>query len=504
MGEKYQDKMSYIGNKILVNSRNELYLSMRFFDLALNSLSYEINLSTVTIGTDGEKILYHPNYLISKYQDDKVLVNRMYIHMLLHCIFRHMMYDKQVDIEIWNIACDIAVESIIDGMDYKSIHLTVSDERNRMYNELHQELKVLTAEGIYHVLIKRKLSYGDIKRYDRMFRCCDHSIWLKLKDKKKDTNGNSKESSQENSSENKNENLNEKSADNSNAHSSEKSNDKSSNESSIRSEEKEKKESSTLIEEYVPSNMDEELKENWKDISDKVKSNIESLGRNIKEEASVLLESLQVENRERYDYKHFLRKFAIKTEEIQVDLDSFDYIYYTYGLTHYDNMPLIEPLEYKEVNKIQEFIIVLDTSGSCSKDLIMKFLHESYKILTTSGSFHKKVNLYIIQCDEKVQSSVCIRTKEELEEYIKTFEILGQGGTDFRKAFEYINSLLEENVFHSLKGMLYFTDGQGIYPNKRPKYDVAFVFLEEQYRDVKVPTWALKLIIEPGGLMDEH
>ena len=45
-----------IGKTILQSSRNELYLSMRFLDIALSGLEYEMNLSTLYIGTDGNKI----------------------------------------------------------------------------------------------------------------------------------------------------------------------------------------------------------------------------------------------------------------------------------------------------------------------------------------------------------------------------------------------------------------------------------------------------------------
>jgi predicted metal-dependent peptidase len=202
--------------------------------------------------------------------------------------------------------------------------------------------------------------------------------------------------------------------------------------------------------------------------------------------------------------KIFLRKFAVRREEMQVDMDSFDYVFYTYGLRMYGNMPFVEPLEYKEINKIEEFVIVIDTSGSCSLDLIKKFLEESYNILTSDQTFAKKVNIYMIQCDEKVQSVVNITSEEELRVYMDNFEIKGLGGTDFRPAFGYIDKLIEEKAFHQLKGMLYFTDGYGIYPAKRPNYDVAFVFIEDNYTDVDVPPWAMKLMIEPGGLMDEH
>ena len=70
-----------------------------------------------------------------------------------------------------------------------------------------------------------------------------------------------------------------------------------------------------------------------------------------------------------------------------MDDDSFDYNFYTYGLRLYGNMPLIEPLESKEVKKIEEFVIVIDTSMSCSGELVRKFLEETYGVLSESESF---------------------------------------------------------------------------------------------------------------------
>ena len=82
-------KLIEVGEKILKSSRNELYISMRFLDTALSGLSYEMNLSTLYTGTDGIKILYNPRFLTDKYLSDRILVNRLYMHMILHCIFRH-------------------------------------------------------------------------------------------------------------------------------------------------------------------------------------------------------------------------------------------------------------------------------------------------------------------------------------------------------------------------------------------------------------------------------
>lgn len=111
-------------------------------------------------------------------------------------------------------------------------------------------------------------------------------------------------------------------------------------------------------------------------------------------------------------------------------------------------------------------------------------------------SFFQKVNIHILQCDEEVQMDRKITNQRELKEYMDNLELVGEGGTDFRPAFAYINSLIEAGQFSRLKGVVYFTDGQGVFPAQKPAYETAFVFMRENYEDVDVPPWAMKLIIE--------
>ena len=240
----------------------------------------------------------------------------------------------------------------------------------------------------------------------------------------------------------------------------------------------------------------------WSNNREKVQTEMETMGNQQDEENKSMLEQIQVENRERYDYRHFLQRFSVLREEMQVDPDSFDTIFYTYGLSLYGNMPLIEPLESKEVSRIEDFVVVIDTSMSCSGDLVRCFLEETYDVLCQSDSYFKKTNIHIIQCDEQVQQDRLITNQEEMEAYMRDFTIIGQGGTDFRPAFEYVNGLIRQGAFRRLKGLLYFTDGEGIYPVKRPVYDTAFVFLKDQYTDISVPAWAMKLILEPEQLLE--
>ncbi|MCC8066706.1 MAG: VWA-like domain-containing protein, partial [Clostridiales bacterium] len=160
------------------------------------------------------------------------------------------------------------------------------------------------------------------------------------------------------------------------------------------------------------------------------------------------------------------------------------------------NMPLIEQLETKEVKKLEDFVIVLDTSMSCKGDLLLHFLEETYQILSESESFFRKIHIHILQCDDKVQEDVLITNQEEMKNYLEHFTARGFGGTDFRPPFARVQELMRRQCFTKLRGLIYFTDGYGTFPVKKPPYETAFVFLREDYRDVDVPPWAIKLIVD--------
>ena len=102
----------------------------------------------------------------------------------------------------------------------------------------------------------------------------------------------------------------------------------------------------------------------------------------------------------------------------------------------------------------------------------------------------------MLQCDNAVRSDVRITGERELEHFLTEFQLIGGGGTDFRPAFAYVNELRERGELLNLNGLLYFTDGKGIYPKKRPDYQTAFLFLEA-YEDAAVPPWAMQLRLEP-------
>ena len=159
-------------------------------------------------------------------------------------------------------------------------------------------------------------------------------------------------------------------------------------------------------------------------------------------------------------------------------------------------MPLIESVETREIHKIREFVIVLDTSDSTSGQLVKNFLRETYQILHQREYFFSSCKIRILQCDDQVRSDQEICDPNQFEQFLTQFTILGGGGTNFCPAFSYVNKLVEQHVFQHLGGLLYFTDGQGIYPKKRPSYQTVFLFLND-YDESKLPPWAMRLQLEP-------
>jgi hypothetical protein len=258
------------------------------------------------------------------------------------------------------------------------------------------------------------------------------------------------------------------------------------------------------IEEKLADKEMQDALEEWEDISKHMQMDLETFSKEKGESVGDLLINIKAVTREKYDYTSFLKKFASMGERMMIDDDEFDYIYYTYGLSMYKNMPLGEPLEYKETDLVKEVVIAIDTSFSVHGDEVMAFIRQTYNILKATESFSQHINLHIIQCDVKVQHDEKITSQAELDKYMANMLLYGFGGTDFRPVFEYVNELIEKKEFTNLKGLIYFTDGFGTFPEIPPKYKTAFAFVSDDITfDPVVPPWAIKLILESEDLKEE-
>ena len=470
-----RQQLDETGKRVLNASRTELYIDMRFFGSALNSLGYEMDLSTTSVGTDAVNIRFNPSYVLRLCVEEPGKLNRTYLHMLLHCIFMHMYTSAQYqDERLFDICADIVVESILDGMDYQCIYRVSSDYRDRWYELLEKEVKVLTVEKLYRYFSEEhELDIFEIEKLEREFALDDHGFWSRLVDQPDDASDNEDHED-----------------------------DKDSKEMPPIDEDYQNpmgKDNGKKKTKYISPRRLQKInnaKKNWDKEGKRIQTEIETIGKEHSDKLGKLTWLLKIQNTTRTDYREFLNQFKILREEGGVDLDSFDYGMYSFGLEHYGNMPLIEENEFREVKKIQELVIAIDTSASCKDTLVQRFLNETAAILLDRESFFQKIKICVIQCDNQVQRTDFIENSDEMNKYSSEIHVEGGYGTDFRPVFEHVEELKAQGKFDNLKGLIYFTDGFGEYPDKPTSYDTAFVFAsEEDYDDEKVPDWAMKLYI---------
>ena len=79
----------------------------------------------------------------------------------------------------------------------------------------------------------------------------------------------------------------------------------------------------------------------------------------------------------------------------------------------------------------------------------------------------------------------------------------GDSSTDFRPVFELIRQEKERKELKNLRALIYFTDGDGIYPGQKPDYETAFVFLKRTDKMKLVPPWAKCLITGTGQTAEQ-
>ena len=461
-------------------SRNSLVVNLRFMDTALGRLIFAPMGSEKT-STDGEYFYYDPMHILREYRREKEYPVRQYLHAIFHCIYRHMFIGTLVNERYWNLACDIAVENSINGLELDTVNISAVPLQQSAIHKLSGNVKYITAEVIYRYFLDTEPSKSYLSALEKLFCIDEHSVWYH----KDEQQGMLSRSPNSNNNQNKPQ-------PNSNGDGESKPDNNGDNNNNGGGQDNDNN-----IENNGNAPSKREVENMWKDVSEYIQTALETLEQKRGTQAGGLTQNLLEVNREKYDYTSFLKKFAVMGEVMKINDDEFDYIFYTYGLQLYKKMPLIEPLEYKDVKRIREFVIAIDTSGSVSGELVQRFVQKTYNILKSSESFFSKINLHIIQCDAEIQEDVKITTQEEFDNYLKNMKLHGFGGTDFRPVFKYVNTLIDRHEFVNLKGLIYFTDGFGVFPERQPDYHTAFVYINDEYENPAVPVWAIKLVLQP-------
>ena len=345
-------------DRVLELSHNTLLVHLRFLDAALNQL-IPVAVDDLNLATDGQYMAFSPGHILWCYKNEPERTVRDHLHVLFHCVFRHMYVDSLIDRRCWDLACDIAAEYTIYKLQLKPAAAKREAWQVGFFDELIPQVGQLTAERIYRWLLDGKLPGEKLEEMENVFYADEHALWY---------------TSQEDG---------------------EQESDKQSPAGSSPDEGDDQPDSQKQDDSSAPQEQpDGSMEERWSEIARRMQVDMETFSREKEDKAGGLIQNLREANRERYDYSHFLKKFAVRGEVVKINDDEFDYIYYTYGLKLYKN---------KEVKRIREFVIAIDTSGSVSGKLVQLFVQKTYNILKTTESFFSKINLHIIQCDADIQ-----------------------------------------------------------------------------------------------------
>lgn len=509
-----------LGRDVLEEARVQLMLKFRFLDLAL----WKMELEPVRVGfayplaTDGQRVLYEPDRVIARFQEAGDEVIRDHLHLVMHCIFRHPFDKTHQDREAWSLTADIIVENAVMDICGQRFISEGDAERKQAVSEVRMHAGTLAPSKVYKLLdavmsapegtAHLGFTRSKVNDWRALFERDDHTAWPGMAGAQLGDEGSPAQTAddaadgeqelaaerihaddpsdvQEQPPQETVPQLEESAAD---------------SDESDTAQEDDAAQDAGMTQEPGASEEERQAEEEWEDVARQVQMDLETFSSQFGEDAGDLMAALAVANRRRLAYADFLKSFMVTSEDLKVNMDEFDYVYYAYGLDLYGNMPLVEPLEYQDTKKVRDFVIVLDTSESVRETLVRRFVEHTFAILKSAETFASKVCVHVIQADSRVQADTRITDLRDVDAMMESFTVRGFGGTDFRPAFDYVRGLRKAGKLPELKGLIYFTDGLGQFPEKAPDFDAAFVFLDEGEPLPPVPSWAMKVVIEEEEL----
>ena len=392
-----------------------------------------------SFATDGTMLGIDPERICNAFAQTGEAPRHDFLHAVLHCVFLHPFVGDSIDRRYWNLACDMVTERAV-----AEVCGPRQDERGQ---QIAKALAMLeegmegraSAEKAYRALCDGAWA-DDVQTWEGLFHADDHDLWYAWQSVDVFEGGGADESTAE--------------------------------------------------------------EDAWRKVAKTLAVDLRTYSKGRGDELQGLVDDLEETSRERTDYAEFLRQFATPGEVLKVSDDEFDYVFYTYGLRLYGNLPLVEPLEYREQKRVREFVVVIDTSGSVWGEAVHRFVDTTFDILKSTEAFFEQVHVRIIQSDVAVRADDVIRDLADLEEWSRSAQIHGGGGTDFRPAFAYVDQLVDEGAFENLGGLVYFTDGEGVFPDWMPAYRTAFVFHGNGFDRDAVPSWAAQIELDDALLVD--
>ncbi|MBR5259148.1 MAG: hypothetical protein IKV48_01505, partial [Eggerthellaceae bacterium] len=331
-----------LGADIIEECRVQLMMKFRFLDLALwrMPLSPMRVDSRYPLATDCKKVHYDSLRVIGRFQESFDEVVRDYLHLVMHCIFRHPFNEEHGNREAWDLTCDIVVENAI--MDMCGSRFPSAEDKAR--RQALSEMKLITGSllpGKVYQLVKnlvltphgqhyQGIGKSALAEWRTLFERDDHGAWPVNNDgggtfhdpdateevsEDNDQPDYEADSIQTNTSEGEDSQaggeVQEQDAD-----APEPTGDADAPEEESPDGEPDADANDVEGETDDRDDSDQDERE-WEEIAKQIEMSLETFAREWREEAGSLMSSLAFANRKRYNYDDFLRKFMAVTEQMK-------------------------------------------------------------------------------------------------------------------------------------------------------------------------------------------
>ncbi len=423
------DDATTLAGDMLALSRDALLTNIRFANRPLAQLPARIQTDHAGCMTDGCEALFSAAFVLDSFNGKRQILARAWLHMIVHCLLRHPFPASGVDPLTWSVACDLSCGCVLRELECDAIHFE-DPERDALLDTWEPRVKQPTAAAFYALLKAKGLSQEELANIEIVIGMDSHELWF-------DTPEGVEEAE------------------------------------SLQQEEEER----------------QHLEKRWEEVASATEMDMQ---RDASNASNALTEQLRGVHASTMSLDELLRIYAAPREVMSASDDEFDYIYYTYGLRDLDGIALVEPLEYSESPRLRDFCIAIDTSGSCSGPLVRSFVAKVCGMLLGSDSIGEQTRIWLVQCDCQVQDVQQLSGDKDVAALLAGLELKGFGGTDFRPVFSWMDDKLDSGEIGEWEALVYFTDGQGVFPDEAPPYDTAFVFADDAG---SCPAWATKVLV---------
>jgi predicted metal-dependent peptidase len=415
-------------------ARVRLIEKVPFFGRMTLLLTLRATHETPTMGTDGEHLFYNPYFVNDHMTSDELLA--VTLHEVLHCALLHLWRKGKKRAVKWNVACDLVINPMVMEMGMTLPKGTLFDE----------QYENMSAEKVYKLLPNPKVIKINGDWYS------DKSKWGK---KHRDNKGKGKGDGKGKKAKDKG---------------------KQGSKGKSKGDKKQGKGKGSQKGQGKGQGKPQDV---WqgknKEVMDRIKKGKDKEGKGKGEKLEDYWKGVfnsAIRGRSKGDIPAYMKRFYEELEakkdwkkELQTYLSaSSDDFNFSSPDRRFLEDPFYLP-NLQDIEKLEDVVIAVDTSGSISTWQFNHFISEVKEILTVFPKFRG----WFIDCDAQINQVLEIKPNEEFKPKMK-----GGGGTDFNPVFDKIK---EEDW--NPKVLIYLTDGYGDFPDEEPPYPTIWLIDSE-------------------------